>query len=94
MTRYIYPSHLSQAKERFALGVVRDDELRRIMRHPPGYILMEAVPDRQSDPRSRAQIERALAQGYRPVQRGRIGRDAFVLYENIASGAQPDGATH
>ena len=82
VTRYVYPSHLSRISEQKALGVRQEDELQRIMLHPPRYVLVKAAADGNNAARSRAQIESALAHGYRPAYRGRIGRDAFILYVN------------
>lgn len=86
VTRYIYPSHLSHVKERNALGVRQGDELQRIMMHPPAFVLMKALPDKNNAVRSRAQIKSALAQGYRLAHQGWIGRDMFDLYARTATG--------
>lgn len=87
VTRFAYPSHLSHVKEQDAIGVPQGAELQRIMMHPPGFVLIEAAADKNNARRSRAQIESALAQGYRPVLRAPIGRDTYVLYANRAPGA-------
>ncbi len=94
VTRYIYPSHLSHVKEQFALGVRQGDELQRIMMHPPGFVLIKAGLDKNNAPRSRAQIESALAQGYKLVHRGPIGRDTFLLYANTVPGPLRISPTH
>ena len=82
-TPYVFPPHLSERRDRDALGVDADAEIARIMGTRPRYVVTRTIgprfPDR--DPASFAEMDRALAEHYRLVAHERKRARTLLLYE-------------
>lgn len=79
-TRFAFPSHLNHLKEAGALGISRDAELDRILRHRPAVIVTaDPLPD-TVDPASAARVARTLADDYRLIARQPLGRTYLLAY--------------
>lgn len=85
-TRFVFPSHLNHRKERDALGVDRDAELRRVLAMRPRLIVTATPLPRAVDPRAAAIVAGALARGYRLVAAVPLGRERSLLYEADGEG--------
>ncbi|MFC0408693.1 hypothetical protein [Roseomonas elaeocarpi] len=85
-TRYAFPSHLADAKEAGATGVVPEEEVARILGTRPEFVLSDDAPLPRSNRRSWAVALEALEQNYHPVLRVQVGKRQRVLYRRNDAG--------
>jgi len=80
LTRYLFPSHLGRVRERGAIGVDQEAEIRRILAAQPAVVVVRQ-PYRGERPEMRALVMARMAQAYRLQAQLPLGRDLVGVYE-------------
>lgn len=81
VSRYVFPYHLSAAKEAGALGVDVMAELRHVRAARPSVVMIADRPRQQTNEASREVVLSMLRQDYRFVQAVPAGKELWLLYE-------------
>lgn len=79
-TRYLFPSHLNNAKEINAIGVDTSEEMHRVLGARTAVIVMDRGPRVVANPINRALVGEALARDYRRVAALPVGTHAAWVY--------------
>ncbi len=94
LTRYAFPSHLKAKKEAGAIGVAQSDELERILRQKPTYIMHDIEEDPKDSRTSLAILNQALKGDYGLVGVAGSEKSPKALWKRrdaIASGQRLTG---
>jgi hypothetical protein len=80
LTRYIFPSHLGRTRERGAIGVDQETEIRRILAAEPRIVVLRGPYNgERSD--MRALVMARMAQAYRLKAQLPLGSDTISVFE-------------
>ena len=85
LSRYVFPSHLTRAREAGAVGVEQSTELRRIFQAAPAVVVM-SLPYKGERMDIRATALSQLEQHYRLAEQLPLGRKQVSIYVRRAAG--------
>jgi hypothetical protein len=80
LSRYVFPSHLGRERERGAIGVDQESEIRRILAQEPAVVVVRQ-PYRGERPEMRALVMARMAQAYRLKAQLPLGSDSVSVFE-------------
>jgi len=80
LSRYLFPSHLGRVRERGAIGVDQETEIRRILAAQPAVMVVRQ-PYRGERPEMRALVMARMAQAYRLKVQLPLGSDIVQVYD-------------
>lgn len=80
LSRYLFPSHLGRVRERGAIGVDQEAEIRRILAAQPAVVVVRQ-PYRGERPEMRALVMARMAQAYRLKVQLPLGSDMVQVYD-------------
>jgi len=80
LSRYLFPSHLGRIRERGAIGVDQESEIRRILMAQPAVVVIRK-PYRGERPEMRALVMARMAQSYRLKAQLPLGSDTVQVYD-------------